>query len=293
MLPSHNSTVPCRSTLLVFLRAVCFSQTPHPTLSRAQSIHILDQADIVVIGSGITAASVTRTVLENGKSVVILEARDLCEGRILETAEDYKDLEDHFSEETAKTIMRFRLSHLKTILDAVDELSIREESQARKVQFLSAYFNEKTWEKAKERLKRSKDAMPEEYAEWASYEKPLPEEFRLPTATGVISCPAGALWPYKFVTGVFDHLLRKFPTSLRIKTNTLVTEIHCLALDSDSSFSIGTPRGSIKCQHVVHCINGHVGHLVPQLKGCIYPVRSQMSAQKPEEGFPAYGRSHS
>lgn len=287
-------------------------QNPHPTLSKARSENLPEQTETVIIGSGITAASVTRTLLENGRSsdpnpstsnapsIVILEARDFCSGatgrnggHILESADEYVELAETFGEDTAKSLMRFRLSHLKTILDAAHELGITESSQARRVQFLSVYFEQETWEAAKERLKKFKDAMPEDSTEWVAYERPLPEEFRLSNATGIISGPAGALWPYKFVTGVFDHLLQKCPNDIHIETNTPVTNIQKSTKENDFPFSVETPRGSIKCRNVVHCTNGHVSHLLPQLKGCIYPVRGQMSAQNAGEEFPAYGRKHS
>jgi glycine/D-amino acid oxidase-like deaminating enzyme len=287
-------------------------KNPHPTLSRAQSESLPDQAEIVLIGSGITAASVAYALLDNkspedssatAPKIVILEAREFCSGatgrnggHILETADDYMELTETFGPDAAKSIMRLRLSHLQAILDVANKLDITESSQARKVQFLSVYFEEESWAAAKERFKRFKDAMPEESAEWIVYEKPLPQAFRLASATGVISGPAAALWPYKFVAGVFDHLLRNFPDKISIQTKTPVmgiSELSSRTAPDKLPFTVETSRGVIKCRHVVHCTNGHVGHLVPQLKGCIYPVRGQMSAQNPGEAFPAYGRKYS
>lgn len=287
-------------------------QNPHPTLSQAQSKSLPDETEIVIIGSGITAASVAHSLLQNrspegsgtaAKKIVVLEAREFCSGatgrnggHVLETAEEYMELEETFGPDTAKGIMRFRLSHLQTIMDVADKLNIAESSQARKVQFLSAYFEEETWAAAKERFKCFTDAMPEESTEWNVHEKPLPESFKLASAFGVISGPAAALWPYRFVTGVVDHLLRNFPDTLSIETRTPVIGISQSPSHAERDnfpFAVQTSRGMIKCRHVVHCTNGHIGHLVPQLKGCIYPVRGQMSAQNPGDAFPAYGRKYS
>ncbi|KAH8698743.1 FAD dependent oxidoreductase-domain-containing protein [Talaromyces proteolyticus] len=287
-------------------------QTPHPTLSKIQLSNLPSSADTVIIGSGITGASVARTLLqcrernssipssENEPSVVMLEARDICSGatgrnggHILETADDYVHLANDFGEDAAKKIMKFRLAHLQTILDVADELMIREECQARKVQFLSVYFDEETWEMAKERLSRFKEAMPEESADWLLYEDIIPEEFHLPAARGVIAGPAGAIWPYKFVTGVLDSLRRQFPHDLHIETNTPVQDIITSSEESRWPFSVVTTRGIIKCRHLVHCTNGHISHLVPGFRGRIYPVRGQMSAQSPGDKFPAYGMKHS
>lgn len=51
----------------------------------------------------------------------------------------------------------------------------------------------------------------------------MPTELRLPKASGIIAGLAGALWPYKFVTGVLDHLSQKFPWDFVIETDTIVT----------------------------------------------------------------------
>jgi glycine/D-amino acid oxidase-like deaminating enzyme len=110
-------------------------------------------------------------------SVVLLEARTICSGatgrnggHILETADEYAELADQFGVDDARKILKFRLAHLHEILAVAKELGITEETQARKVQFLSAYFTKDTWKEALERLRRFKEGMPEESAEWTSYE---------------------------------------------------------------------------------------------------------------------------
>lgn len=134
----------------------------------------------MIVGSGITGASIARTLLENGsssQSVLMLEARSICSGatgrnggHILETADDYAELTDAFGAKDAEKIVRFRLAHLKEMLGVADELGIAEETQARKIQFLSVYFGEEPWKAALERLRRFKEGMPEEATEWTSFE---------------------------------------------------------------------------------------------------------------------------
>lgn len=148
---------------------------------------LAQHADVVIIGSGITGASIARTLLQNRAktpspdpsfpAVVVLEARDICSGatgrnggHILETADEYADLADAHGEDAARRIMGFRLSHLREMLSVAKELGLTEEAQARKVQFLSAYFGEQPWKEAVERLRRFKEGMPEESTEWTSYE---------------------------------------------------------------------------------------------------------------------------
>jgi glycine/D-amino acid oxidase-like deaminating enzyme len=143
------------------------------------------ETDTVIIGSGITGASIARTLLQNDKfrskssypSVVLLEARTICSGatgrnggHILETADEYAEIADDCGVDDARKIMKFRLAHLKEMLAVAEELGLTEEAQARKVQFLSAYFGDEKWKAALERLRRFKEDMPEESAGWTSYE---------------------------------------------------------------------------------------------------------------------------
>lgn len=55
---------------------------------------------------------------------------------------------------------------------------------------------------------------------------------------------------------------------------------------SDYKYKVETTRGIVFARHVVHCTEAHVGHLLPGLRGRIYPVRGQMCTQKPGRKFP-------
>ncbi|GKZ26507.1 hypothetical protein AbraIFM66951_002588 [Aspergillus brasiliensis] len=290
-------------------------RSPHPDLAKAQSATLPSEADVVIIGSGVTGTSIARTLLKSRKAektqneskrpaVVMLEARDICSGatgrnggHILETAEEYPDLEDKYGPDAAQKIMRFRLAHLQEMLDTAEQYGLTQECQARKVQFLSVYFDEDGWDDARERIRRLKAGLPEETKEWRVYEKEqIPEEFSLPHALGIVAGPGGAIWPYRFVTGVLGQLKQDFPRDLQIETNTPVTGIEEAVDGKDGShlrYLVSTPRGIIRARHVIHCTNAHTGHLVPGLRGCIYPARGQMSAQHPGQNFRCQGEEHS
>lgn len=93
---------------------------------------------------------------------------------------------------------------------------------------------------------------------------------------GIVEGPAGALWPYKFVTSILARLREDYDGCFSIETYTPATHID---KTDDRSYLVSTPRGTIRCEHVVHCTNAHVSHLVNELSGKIYPVRGHMSAQ--------------
>ncbi|KAJ5503404.1 FAD dependent oxidoreductase [Penicillium fimorum] len=268
------------------------------------------EADVVIIGSGITGASIARTLLQNRASkssstshpsVVMLEARTVCSGatgrnggHILETADEYAEFADAFGVDAARKLIRFRLAHLREMLGVAEELGLTTESQARKVRFLSVYFGEEPWRAALERMRRFKEAMPEEAAEWTSYEgDAIPREFCLTRARGIVAGAAGALWPYKFVTGILKRLLEDFPDDLRIEENTPVTAVYDQTSSGGLRYKVETSRGTITARHVIHCTNAHVSHLVPGFRGRIFPVRGQMSAQTPGNNFPNQATDHS
>ncbi|GFF55382.1 putative FAD dependent oxidoreductase [Aspergillus lentulus] len=287
-------------------------RNPHPEVARAQSTELPSEAEVVIIGSGVTGTSIARTLLKSRKpgketkprpAVVILEARDVCSGatgrnggHILETAEEFAALEAAHGFEAAKKIVKFRMAHLQEIRKTADEYGLTEEAQVRKVQFLCVYFDERVWKGALSRLQRLKECLPDETVEWRAYEgNEIPKEFCLPHARGIVAGPAGAIWPYRFVTGILAHLRAEFPHDLRIESNTPVTSIRDVTTEEATPlrYSIETTRGTIRARHVVHCTNAHAGHLVPGLRGRIHPVRGQMSAQTPGSKFRNQGTEHS
>ena len=88
------------------------------------------------------------------------------------------------------------------------------------------------------------------------------------------------------------RLLADYPTNFWVEDHAAVTEI-----DADSSstykYQVKTRRGTICARHVVHSTNAHISHLVPGLRGRIFPVRGQMSAQTPGDRFPCQGNKFS
>lgn len=98
------------------------------------------------------------------------------------------------------------------------------------------------------------------------------------------------------MTGILAYLVKKFPNDFRIEENTAVTSIHDDSSNSSAlsaRYRVQTSRGTISARHVIHCTNAHTSHLVPGLRGRIFPVRGQMSAQTPGDQFPHQAAKHS
>ncbi|ESZ99194.1 hypothetical protein SBOR_0401 [Sclerotinia borealis F-4128] len=275
---------------------------PHPDIASVQSKHLPEFADHLIIGSGITGVSVAQALLEGLEKtspseihssphpkVVMLEARDSCSGatgrnggHILETGEEYVMLKERLGKDAAIKVHKLRISHLETLIESAENLGLTEEAQVRKVQFLSVYFHKDNWGNMRKDVETFMTDMPDDSKRWRFIEgDELAKEFGIANAVGALTGTAGAMWPYKFVTGLLAHLRKQFTSDFLLETNTAVSEIR----RGQDYFEVITPRGIVKSKHVIHCTNAHIGHLVPGIKGYIFPIAGQMSAQAPGDKF--------
>lgn len=106
--------------------------------------------------------------------------------------------------------------------------------------------------------------------------------------------PAGAFWPYRLITRLWARLYTQHRPRLSIETNTPVTEI---GYDPDTDrahpYVLHTPRGLVRASRIIHATNGYSGHLLPELRGKIYPFRGTMSTQKAPPEFGRHGHERS
>lgn len=254
--------------------------------------------DVLVIGSGITGVSCTRTLLGHGPPglrVLVLEARDVCSGATGRNGghinaplfHDYAQLKSEFGLESAKRIIRFRLSHLPALREAVDDIDALDYSQVRDVERLDVYFDRGTFEESVKALEEWKADMPEEAAGCCVVEgKEAAQRFRLSElVVGVIASPGGAAHPYRTVTSIFKDLLPKYPDQLDFFTQTPCTGITPPSTVTPH-YTIQTPRGAVTAHHIIHATNSWTSHLLPGLRGKILPIRGLMTAQRPGTGLP-------
>jgi hypothetical protein len=162
-------------------------KTPHPQVAKKQSKNLLEEADIVIIGSGITGASIAYNFFEHSghlsssegnsrPSVVILEARDASSGatgrnggHILEMVEEYLNFKSYLGGKAASKLIQFKLAHLDAMLELADKLSLKDSSQIRKVQFVNVFFEEEAFVDACDNLAEFKEDMPLEAEDFISY----------------------------------------------------------------------------------------------------------------------------
>lgn len=109
--------------------------------------------------------------------------------------------------------------------------------------------------------------------------------YGIASASGVLIGKAGAAWPYRLVTGIFNALLMQYENRFSISAYTPATKIQRVP-SREYPYVVHTNRGSIRTKHVVHCTEGHAGHLLPRLRGLIFPRRGQMTVQSPSPDYP-------
>ncbi|KAI0791675.1 FAD dependent oxidoreductase-domain-containing protein [Abortiporus biennis] len=249
-------------------------------------------ADIVIIGSGITGTSIAYNLLKcEGKlRIVILEARDVCSGATARNGghinpplyQDYQGLVKKYGEKTAKTILRFRLSHLPELLNISKEEDLLKESQCREVEHFDVYFNRDGYNEAKTELSVWKAAMPEESSNFEAADGiEAVERYGLsPQVVGCIHGPGGAIHPYRLITNLLSNLLDRHSENFFIATNTPCTQIQP-PNKSNPFYTLSTPNGHIMTSHVIHATNGWTSHLLTPMREKIIPARGTMSSQRP------------
>ncbi|KAJ3548426.1 hypothetical protein NM208_g1021 [Fusarium decemcellulare] len=281
----------------------------HPTLASIQSPTLPERTDFAVIGSGITGCSVTKTLLEHkaaeGSHVTVLEARTLVSGAtgrngghlVTASGHTYGPLAKQHGVEAAKQITRFSILNIEHMMNMVKNMDkeIQDQCEIRNVRKVMAVGDDETWAAARSSVLDFQREVPEYSAYHRIVNKDdVPERWNIKDASGAVEHDAGAIWPYRLLTGIYERLLAEYPSRLAIEANTPVTQVQFSpTTDPQYPYIIKTPRGNIRAKKVIHCTNGHASHLLPRLAGRVYPFRGTMSVQEPGPAFKNLGASRS
>ncbi|EWZ34110.1 hypothetical protein BFJ70_g2356 [Fusarium oxysporum] len=280
-----------------------WQEPPHPTVASIQSATIPQQTDFIVIGSGITGCSVIKTLLEqsghgdNHKAshITLLEARTLVSGAtgrngghlVTSAGHTYAYLADKFGEQNAKEITRFSIMNINYILKMVREMDpeLQEYSQIRNLIKVMVAQDAAMWASSKKSVQDFQKAVEEYKTYHRIIEKgDVAERWNVKDGFGAIEHPAGAVWPYRLLTGIYARLLEKYPERLAVEANTPVIDIKYDPIVNEYPnqypYTIITPRGNIRAGQVIHCTNAFASHLLPPLRGKVYPFRGTMSVQR-------------
>ncbi|KIW20701.1 hypothetical protein PV08_01278 [Exophiala spinifera] len=279
-----------------------------PDLVDVQSPSLGASADIVIIGSGMSGASLAYTILTEcetmgvSKSVVMLEGRQICSGATGRNGghvkcvpyDDYPRWKSRFGVAHARQLLQFQLLHLP-VLSKLATAEGLTDADVREVETVDVFLEARAWAKAKAMFKELQEDVPDVAAGiklWESAE--AREKFHVGAdCVGVMTYSAGALWPYRFVTALYHLLLARHPQNFSIETNTMVESIQVSGEDDKCPFLVKTSRGDIAATHVIHATDAFASTLIPGLKGKLFPIRGHMTAQRPGDAFPDFGGSRS
>ncbi|KAL4894641.1 FAD dependent oxidoreductase-domain-containing protein [Aspergillus ambiguus] len=283
---------------------------PFPNLVDAQSPDLPTTADIVIIGSGISGASVAYTILtqssKRGASpkVVLVEARKLCSGATGRNGGhikcspylEYAGLKARFGREHAKKLLQFQRRHLAVLLELAQQNEDLKISEVREVETVDTFTDETTWNEAKKMVHELRQDAPDMAEDVVIHDgTEACDEYQIDPqyCYGIITYKAGALSAYRLVTALYASLLSTYNATFSVETNTPATDIHVNADNPDRPFTVLTPRGEISAAHVIHATDAFAANLVPGLTDKIFPVRGHMTAQEPGTLFPKLGGARS
>ncbi|KAK6851478.1 oxidoreductase OrdL [Apiospora arundinis] len=267
---------------------------PDPLISNYRSTNFPTEADVVVIGSGLTGAFIAHRLLSSDspskpKSVVILEARTAASGATGRNGGHIKpDCYRGFTSysivhgsEVAKAQCTFEAVNYRETVAYIKENGLAEEIDLVQYRSADVFCSEKSWQAGLAAYKGFKEAGGD-VSEIVVFEKAEAEEkLRVSNCYGAITYPAASLWPWKLAIAV---LKKGIDLGLQLHTNTPVTGVSA-ADGSSGRCKVTTSRGDIMASKVIHATNGYSPHLLPELEGRIIPLKGHVSAIVPP---PAY-----
>lgn len=143
---------------------------PFPALCDIQENQLPQEADVVIIGSGITAAAVAKSLLELSGSklrVVVCEARQICSGATGRNGGHVKSspysefamFRKKLGPEAAAKVVRFKRSHLEMMKQIGEKIG---HGEVREVETVDLFLGEEEFENAKKQVAEAREWMPEE-----------------------------------------------------------------------------------------------------------------------------------
>ncbi|KAJ4249784.1 hypothetical protein NW762_012126 [Fusarium torreyae] len=293
-LPSTIPTVPAWQT------------PPHPTVSNARSSTLPSEADVVIIGSGITGIGAAHCLLNHTHAthlkVIMLEARTATSGAtgrngghlVSDSDSLFPTLVKGVGLERATETVRFSEANIRRLQELVSQLdpADREAVEYRELTTATAFTDQGSFEQAADDIRQLLKAVPDGELKYKVFNKEDSARiFKFTNVAGAVAqTGVAALWPYRLLTAILASLAKDFSDRFSLETNTPVLSVDVEKnVSGKHPYSTHTSRGLIRAKHVIHCTNGYSGHLIPGLVGGLYPLRGTMSTQKLGPSFPNVG----
>ncbi|KAF4591701.1 NADH-ubiquinone oxidoreductase 24 kDa subunit, mitochondrial [Ophiocordyceps camponoti-floridani] len=242
------------------------------------------EADIVVIGSGISGTFVAKGLVEGGRRVVMLEAREACWGA---TGRNGGHCQPGVWN-SSPSVARFELATLHMLAGLVAEQGIACDWQL--VGGVHGLWSTAELEAARKQMRRlARHAHLRDSVRLVTDRDELRALRLAEGAIGaVVQRQAAVLWPYKLVAAVLEALLDR---GMNLQTGTAVVGLK--REETGGGWMVETERGVIAARHVVLATNGYTSYLLPSMTDLIVPVQGQVCALKPPTGSRPLEHSYS
>ncbi|CAM1500801.1 Fc.00g099630.m01.CDS01 [Cosmosporella sp. VM-42] len=280
-LQEHQSNLPTPEST----KSYWHQQPSEKLLGHRSTPDLPATADVVVVGSGITGAFAARELVNGGRSVVMLEAREACWGATGRNGGHCQP----FIYANKPHISRFELATYRYLKALTEQHSIPCDWVT--VGGVHAIPSAEVLALVQRHLERLKRDFPDLATEAELVtEKAELEKLRVRGAVAAVQQRnAAKLWPYKLVCWVLERLLEDEPRRFNLQTTTPVEFLQQLG---DKSWVLHTPRGQTAARTVVLATNGYTSHLLPKLTGLLVPVRGQVCALTPPKDSIPLEHSH-
>lgn len=277
---NKQSQLPCPNSSASF-----WHSEPNPfLLSHRTTPTLPSKTDIVIIGTGITGASIARYLTSDPRtkslnlSILVLEAREVCWGATGRNGGHCQPLLFDRSPDVAS----FEVKNVEAVRSYIEEHGV--ECEWRSVTGCRSFWTDELFEAAKRDIEALGEVDTKLRSRVSLIEPGDTEKLRehrvAPDARGVtLTEGAGQLWPYKYVTFIFEKLVKE--GRLNLQTHTPVTKLETNNDDKSHPVTIHTPRGTVKARHTILATNGYTSALLPQYTDLLVPVRCEMSALHP------------
>lgn len=158
---------------------------PLEGVANHQSAQLPSEADVVIIGSGISGTSIAWHLLKEANRttplrIAMLEARQACSGATGRNGghirpssySEYAGAKEAVSQDEAAKITRMRSAHVEALISAANSLPEdgRLGAEARVVDSIDAFFDDAQWKTAVQQMQALKKEVPDIGNEWTIFE---------------------------------------------------------------------------------------------------------------------------
>lgn len=261
---------------------------PNPfLLGHRTTPHLPSEADIVIIGTGITGASIahhlTLSQLSTTKQlrILLLDAREVCSGATGRNGGHCQPL----LFDRAPDIAAFEVENVAAVKSYIETNNVQ--CEWRSVTGCRSFWDRELFEVCQGEIAKLREVDPVlagrvRLVDGSDKDGLRKHGVNVNAAGVTLTEGAGQLWPYKLVTFMVEKLVRE--GKVNVQTNTPVTRIGDMD-PSNSRRTLYTPRGTVKARYTILATNGYTSHLLPDtFTDLIVPVRHEMSALHPPPG---------